>query len=86
VFLRAGDGNTITENYIHHLSWTGARGYGIQGIDSDDPSRISDLTIRGNRFEHIPADAIQLGSVLLARHRVPSWVGFPGVTWRRRSI
>lgn len=68
VFVRAGRQHLIEGNHIHHLSWSGpqqaADGYGVNAMGNDDTSvRVQDLTIRNNRFHHIPADAIQFGSV-----------------------
>jgi hypothetical protein len=73
IFIRAGDGHLIAGNDIHDLSWDASAdrgpldGYGLRVDGSDDPARARNLTIRGNRFRGIPADAIQLGTVAETR-------------------
>lgn len=70
ITVRPSDHLLIEGNRIHDLTYEGmvaGAGYGVQlsggWSDQTRPQWITDVTIRGNHFSWVPADAIQAGTV-----------------------
>jgi hypothetical protein len=70
ITIRPSDRVLIEANRIHDLTYDGSAagaGYGVALIggwnDPDRPQKLTNVTVRGNRFSRIPADAIQAGPV-----------------------
>jgi hypothetical protein len=70
ITVRPSDRLLIEGNDIHDLTYDGSvagAGYGISlsggWNDPDRPQTITNVTIQGNRFSHIPADGIQGGRI-----------------------
>jgi hypothetical protein len=70
ITIRPSDRVVIEGNHIHDLTFDGpsaGAGYGVSLIggwnDPERPQELTNVTIRGNRFARIPADAIQAGRV-----------------------
>lgn len=70
ISVRPSDDLLIEDNRIHDLTYDGVSGGAGYGVwlsggwsDPSRPQRVRNVVIRGNVFERIPADGIQMGSV-----------------------
>ena len=70
ITMRPSDRVLIEDNLIHDLTYEGevaGAGYGVKLIgawsDPARPQKVTNVTIRGNRFSRIPADGIQASGI-----------------------